>query len=116
MDDANLIESLLGIVEHDARDALRATRTPSVVVVGTRDILTPVPAGRAIARTMPGSEFVVLPRAGHQLMQERPDELAELIVALVARVEGSASSVAEAVAVDDRPVEADQVEPVGGPF
>ena len=116
LDDANLIESLLGIVEHDARDALRATRTPSVVVVGTRDILTPVPAGRAIARTMPGSEFVVLPRAGHQLMQERPDELAELIDALVARVEGSASSVAEAVAVDDRPVEADQVEPVGGPF
>lgn len=116
MHDGHLIDSLLGIVEHDARDALAATRTPSVVVVGTRDLLTPVPAGRAIARVMPGSEFVVLPRAGHQLMQERPDELAELIDALVARVEGQVASVAEAVAADDRPVEADQVEAAGGPF
>lgn len=116
MHDAHLIDSLLGIVEHDARDALRATRTPSLVVVGTRDVLTPVPASRAMARLMPGSELVVLPRAGHQLMQERPDELAELIDALVARVEGDAASVADAVAADDRPVERDQVEAVGEPL
>lgn len=116
MHDAHLIDSLLGVVEHDARDALRATRTPSIVVVGTRDVLTPVPAGRALARLLPGSELVVLPRAGHQLMQERPDELAELIDALVARVEGTAASVADAVAADDRPVEADQVEAVGEPL
>ena len=33
MHDAHLIDSLLGIVEHDARDALRATRTPSLVTI-----------------------------------------------------------------------------------
>ena len=55
---------------------------------GTRDILTPVWAGRTLARTLPDAEFVVLPRAGHQLMQERPDEVAELIDAFVARIEG----------------------------
>ena len=69
-----------------------------------------------MARLMPGSELVVLPRAGHQLMQERPDELAELIDALVARVQGEAASVADAVAADDRPVERDQVEAVGDPL
>lgn len=110
MHDAHLIGSLQGIVDHDARDALRATRTPSLIVVGTRDILTPVPLARKMAHLMPGCEFVVLPRAGHQLMQERPDELAELIDALVARVEGTADSVAEAVDRDDRPVTAQQVE------
>jgi pimeloyl-ACP methyl ester carboxylesterase len=109
--DANLIGSIQGIVEHDARDALRATRTPSLVVVGTRDTLTPVPLSRRMARLMPGCEFVVLPRAGHQLMQERPNELADLLDAMVARIEGSAASVAEAVAVDGGPVSPAQVEP-----
>lgn len=110
MDDAHLIGSIQGIVEHDARDALRATRTPSLVVVGTRDTLTPVPMSRRMARLMPGCEFVVLPRAGHQLMQERPNELADLIDALVARIEGDVETVAEAVEADGGPVSADQVE------
>lgn len=108
--DANLIGSIQGIVEHDARDALRATKTPSLVVVGTRDTLTPVPMSRRMARLMPGCEFVVLPRAGHQLMQERPNELADLIDAMVARIEGKVDSVAEAVAEDEGPVDPSQVE------
>lgn len=115
MPDAHLVASLQGIVEHDARDALRATRTPSLVVVGTRDTLTPVPLSRKMARLMPGCEFVVLPRAGHQLMQERPNELAELLDALVLRIEGDAASVAEAVSEEDGPVDVAQVEPSAEP-
>lgn len=115
IDDANLIGSLQGIVEHDARDALRATRTPSMVVVGTRDTLTPVPLSRKMARLMPGCEFVVLPRAGHQLMQERPNELADLIDAMAARIEGDVASVAEAVAEGGGPVAPSQVEPAAEP-
>lgn len=107
---AALLPSLSGLLELDARTALRATRTPSLVVVGTRDLLTPVPAARHLARQLPNAELVVLARAGHQLMQERPVELAELIDAFAARVGGEAASVAEAVAADSRPVEADQVE------
>ena len=83
----SLMPSLAGLLEHDARIALRATHTPSLVVVGTRDLLTPVPSGRHLARLLPDAEFVVLPRAGHQLMQERPDELAELLDAFAARIE-----------------------------
>ena len=41
-----------------------------------------------LAHLLPDSELVVLRRAGHQLMQERPDELAELLDAFVARIEG----------------------------
>ncbi len=83
----SLLPSLSGLIEHDARDALRATQIPSLVIVGTRDLLTPVPAGRHLAHLLPDSELVVLPRAGHQLMQERPDELGELLDAFVARLE-----------------------------
>ena len=74
-----LLPSLSGLIEHDARVALRATNTPSLVVVGTRDLLTPVPSARHLAHLLPHAELVVLPRAGHQLMQERPAELAELL-------------------------------------
>jgi pimeloyl-ACP methyl ester carboxylesterase len=110
MEHEALVPSVAGLLEHDARDALRATNTPSLVVVGTRDILTPVPAGRHLAHLLPRSEFVVLPKAGHQLMQERPDELAELIDHFVAAIEGEAASVEASVATEGDLVDADQVE------
>ncbi|CAN5861392.1 hypothetical protein BH23ACT2_BH23ACT2_12510 [soil metagenome] len=105
-----LLPSVAGLFDHDARQTLGDTDTPSLVVVGTRDVLTPVPSSRHLARLLPDSDFVVLSRAGHQLMQERPDEVAELVDAFVARIEGSAASVTEAVATDPRPVEPEQVE------
>lgn len=74
-----LLPSVAGLIEHDAREALRRTHTPSLVIVGTRDLLTPVPSASHLAHLLPRSELVVLPRAGHQLMQERPAEVAELI-------------------------------------
>ena len=73
------VPSWIDIFDHDARDALRATRTPSLILVGSRDLLTPVYAARRIASFLPGSRLEVLAGAGHQLMQERPAELARLI-------------------------------------
>lgn len=105
-----LVPSLSGLIEHDARAALKATDTPSLVIVGTRDLLTPVPAASHLAHLLPDSELVVLPRAGHQLMQERPDELAELIDAFTARLDGEEATVSDAVAASDGPVQPDQVE------
>lgn len=105
-----LVPSVAGLLDHDARVALRSTRTPSLVIVGTRDLLTPVPAARHLAHLLPDTDFVVLRRAGHQLMQERPDELAELLDAFAARIAGSATTVAEAVAADPGPVSGAQVE------
>ena len=106
----HLVQSLRGILDHDGRQALAGCPVPVVVVVGTRDTLTPVPAARAMARLLPGSELVVLPRAGHQLMQERPEELAEVLDALVQRIEGHADSVEEAIADEPGLVGSDQVE------
>jgi pimeloyl-ACP methyl ester carboxylesterase len=105
-----LVPSLGGLIEHDARAALRATATPSLVIVGTRDLLTPVPAARHLAHLLPDAELVVLPRAGHQLMQERPGDLAELIDAFVARLDGDHPTVAAAVDERNGHVTADQVE------
>ena len=84
----------LGLLDHDARDALRRTRTPSLVVVGTRDVLTPVRSSRHLAGLLEGSDLHVLPGAGHQLMQERPDELADLLDGFVAGLSESAADMA----------------------
>jgi pimeloyl-ACP methyl ester carboxylesterase len=80
------LPSGVDLLDHDARDALAATATPSLVLVGSRDLLTPVWAARRIATFLPDARLEVLPGAGHQLMQERPFEVAELLDAFVARI------------------------------
>jgi pimeloyl-ACP methyl ester carboxylesterase len=91
------LPSGLGLLDHDARDALGRTHTPSMVVVGTRDLLTPVRSSRHLAGLLEGSQLHVLPGAGHQLMQERPDELARLIDEFVADLPQEAAAMAATV-------------------
>ena len=73
------LPSWIDILDHDAREALRATSTPSLIVVGSRDLLTPVAGARRIAQFLPHARLEVLPGCGHQMMQERPYEFAELL-------------------------------------
>jgi pimeloyl-ACP methyl ester carboxylesterase len=86
------LPSGIDLLDHDARDALAATHTPSLVLVGSLDVLTPVFAARRIARFLPYSRLEVLPGAGHQLMQERPREVANLLDEFVAGLAGSADA------------------------
>ncbi|MBA2497959.1 MAG: alpha/beta hydrolase [Acidimicrobiia bacterium] len=72
-------QSGIGIVSHDADDALAATKTPALVIGGERDNLMPIPLLRRIAELLPNAELHLLPDAGHQLMLERPDEIAALL-------------------------------------
>jgi pimeloyl-ACP methyl ester carboxylesterase len=81
------LPSGIDLLDHDARRALAATSTPSMVMVGSRDLLTPVYAARRIARFLPMARFEVLPGAGHQLMQERPFDVARLLDEFVAELE-----------------------------
>jgi pimeloyl-ACP methyl ester carboxylesterase len=78
------LPSGVDLLDHDAREALRATKTPSMILVGSRDLLTPVYAARRIAEFLPHARFEVLKGAGHQIMQERPAEFARLLDEFVA--------------------------------
>ncbi|HUE58142.1 MAG TPA: alpha/beta hydrolase [Acidimicrobiales bacterium] len=73
------LPSGIDLLDHDAREALKATKTPSLILVGSMDLLTPVWAAKRIANFLPYARFEVLEGAGHQLMQERPYEFAELL-------------------------------------
>jgi len=59
----------------DALAAAAKVTVPTTLVIGERDMMTPAKAGKALAAAIPNARTVVLERAGHMLMSERPDEL-----------------------------------------
>ena len=81
---STVIPSGIDLIDHDGRWALAGTPTPSLVLVGSRDILTPVRQARKIANLLPDARLEVVPAAGHQLMQERPREVCRLIDEFIA--------------------------------
>jgi len=60
------------------RDALTAAAkvtVPTVVILGSRDLMTPAKGGRALAAAIPGGRLAVIEGAGHMLMSERSDDV-----------------------------------------
>lgn len=71
------------IHHHERTAALKAFEgIPTRVLVGTRDVLTPVSHGRRIASAIPGAELVVAPEAGHMLPQERAELVSATLIKL----------------------------------
>jgi pimeloyl-ACP methyl ester carboxylesterase len=54
--------------------AAAKVRCPVLLLLGERDLMTPLKSGRALAAKFPSAEVVVLPECGHMMMGERPDE------------------------------------------
>lgn len=72
------------LIDHDKLHALATLRdTPVVVVCGAHDLLTPPDHSRTIAEALPHAELHLIPRAGHQALMERPDEVNPPLIALV---------------------------------
>jgi pimeloyl-ACP methyl ester carboxylesterase len=55
---------------------------PTTVLVGTRDTLTPVRSGRALAEGIPSAQLRILPGMGHMLPLEAPDDIVAAISAM----------------------------------
>lgn len=64
----------------DTSDALATITAPSLVLVGDDDIVTGVEESRLLARIIPGAQFASIPDAGHAAIQEKPREVASLII------------------------------------
>ncbi|MBF9067877.1 alpha/beta hydrolase [Streptacidiphilus sp. NEAU-YB345] len=59
---------------HEKTAALAVLRDiPTLVMAGTRDLLTPPSHSEAIAAELPDAELDIVPDTGHLLMLERPD-------------------------------------------
>jgi pimeloyl-ACP methyl ester carboxylesterase len=70
------------IADHDVRDLLSHVDLPTKVVVGSADRLTSVAHAKVLVRIIEGAQLHVLDGIGHQVMQEAPEQLDELIEAL----------------------------------
>jgi pimeloyl-ACP methyl ester carboxylesterase len=64
------------------RDALAAATScaaPATLVLGERDMMTPLKSGRALSDAFSNARTVIVPGAGHMLMAERPDEVLDAL-------------------------------------
>ncbi|MDP9394501.1 MAG: alpha/beta fold hydrolase [Actinomycetota bacterium] len=84
--DLAVLASLRGLLAEQLRPGetspwrlARRVHAPTLVIHGDRDGIIPLPTGRRVARTIPGSRLVVLPRCGHVAQMERPREVARLV-------------------------------------
>lgn len=55
-------------------DAIRALASPTLVIAGRRDQMTPLKAGQALAALIPDAKFVAVD-TGHTMMSEAPREV-----------------------------------------
>jgi pimeloyl-ACP methyl ester carboxylesterase len=75
------------ISQFDGTAAYRVlSRTPTLIMCGTVDRVTPLRHSAAIAAAVSAAEFVDVPGAGHMLMLDRPDVVNDRLDALLERV------------------------------
>jgi len=68
---------------NDYQDVLASAvkvKAPTTIVLGERDMMTPLKSGKQLASAIAGSTQVVLPGAGHMLTAERPDDVLAALV------------------------------------
>jgi 3-oxoadipate enol-lactonase len=70
---------------HDALGILPILRTPTLVLVGEDDILTPPRYGRAIAAAIGGAEVMLIPATGHACFLESPKPCGERLLRFLAK-------------------------------
>ena len=87
---------LADIGTHDRRHALSALeRIPVLIIVGTRDQLTPASHSRRMHHAISTSELILLDGVGHMLTLEDPEPIDEALMDFVRRVgDGSSRFVA----------------------
>ncbi|HZE33865.1 MAG TPA: alpha/beta hydrolase [Actinoallomurus sp.] len=82
-----IAEFYLELVRYDLHAVLPALgRVPVLVMVGQRDVITPIAHAEALVGAIPAADLVVIPDAGHLLVLERPREVGEQVWSLITRV------------------------------
>jgi pimeloyl-ACP methyl ester carboxylesterase len=64
---------------------LKGVDTPTLVVWGKEDKITPLNCGERYMQALPRAEFVTLNECGHFVEVEKPNELAQLVAEFIRR-------------------------------
>ena len=84
---ASLAVASARVLRGDARDWMSHIEVPTLLVWGESDPLVPVHYAEEMQRHIRGSRLVVLPRAAHVAMWDRPDEFNRLVADFLEEVE-----------------------------
>ena len=82
------IRILHGLGEHDVTGVLPQVTCPALVVVGSRDPITPPSVSREMDRALQRSELLVIPKGTHYLPMEFPDILNARIQQFTSQIAG----------------------------
>lgn len=63
----------------NAAEAAARVGCPTILILGERDLMTPLKGGRALAALIAGSQTIVVSGAGHVLMSERPEAVLDAL-------------------------------------
>jgi pimeloyl-ACP methyl ester carboxylesterase len=80
------IQAGIDLAHFDAHDSLPLIDVPTLVITGTKDIITPQWLSEEIALRVPGAELVVFEDCGHMANFERHDEVSSHLAKLCARL------------------------------
>lgn len=88
--DAGYQRAMFAMIQHlgnteDLAARIRRLKIPAILVWGREDPICPVSWGEALHRELPDSELHVLEGCGHCTPEERPGELAALLIDFFAR-------------------------------
>jgi pimeloyl-ACP methyl ester carboxylesterase len=81
---AEFYPALAGMDETGALEPLRGI--PTLVLTGDRDRMIPKEHSDVLVKLLPDSEYVVVPGAGHLVLLEQPEQVAEALTRLLRRV------------------------------
>ncbi|MBI4287726.1 MAG: alpha/beta fold hydrolase [Chloroflexi bacterium] len=65
---------------HETTPELPRIKAPTLVLVGDRDIQTPVGSAKLIASKIPGAQLKIIPRCGHGFMWEAAEQFNEAVL------------------------------------
>ncbi|MGB8215185.1 MAG: alpha/beta hydrolase [Anaerolineales bacterium] len=74
-----LLDDLLACDRFSMVGCLKTIRTPTLVICGTQDKLTPLQFSQTLSSHIPGAALQTVEGAGHMLILEQPPRLAKLI-------------------------------------
>ncbi|MHA1247063.1 MAG: alpha/beta fold hydrolase [Candidatus Thorarchaeota archaeon] len=66
--------------EFDIMDQVKNIRVPTLVIVGSEDVMTPVKYAAYLDGQIPASSLKIIDGAGHSVMLERPQEVNEAMI------------------------------------
>ena len=85
--DRDFGRALRGVLHEFRFDSLSGrlthVQTPTLILWGDADRFIPVTVGSRFARELPRSEFVLVAHAGHDAVEESPDEVNRLLLAFL---------------------------------